>query len=122
MLRGDIMVITLIHIFAVFFMLLGIASLIKGVHYYLNSVSNSGRYIFVILDGDDADIKLRSAVEYFMLYEADAFEGIIAVDYGLSEELKTACRIVADESNAVEFYSKKGFLNFFGGECSEQGE
>ena len=119
MLRGDIMIITLIHIFAVFFMLLGLASLIKGFHYFLHSVGNSGRYILMMLKENDADMKLSSAIEYFNLYESDAFEGIIAVDFGLSDEIRTACKIVADESNVVEFYSKKGFLNYFGGECSE---
>lgn len=122
MLRGDIMAITLIHIISVFLMLIGVVTLIRGVHYYLHSVGNSGRYIFIMLQGGDADIKLSSAIECFSLYEADYFQGIIAVDCGLTDEIRTACIIAAEESNAVEFYSRNGFLNYFGGECSERGE
>ncbi len=95
---------------------IGLASLIQGINQRLNTYCSSGRYLLVLLNSSDADLRLKSTMELLRFSPLGTYCGIIAVDFGIDEEALTACKILQKESNAVEIYTAEEFSKRLRGE------
>lgn len=103
------MTLLVVHIVCGFFSLVGLASVLRGIAERLADVGDERRYLLVFLQGEDADLRLKSAVERLRSEPQCALGGVVAVDGGLREEVKRACHMVAEESGCAVIHPPEKF-------------
>ena len=113
------MVLIVLHLLCGILSLVGLTTVICGVSRRLADVADGGRYLLVILKGEDADLHLKAAVEGVGNGQLSVDGGVVAVDAGLDENARRACRLIADESGCVALYTVSEFQNWLGGVADE---
>lgn len=111
---------TVLHIIAGFLALVGLASVLHGLHVRMVTPCARGRYLFLVLDGNDAELRLKATAELFRCSPAGTYDGILAVDFGMCDEVRRACGILARESNAIEMYTAREFSERLRGKAVER--
>lgn len=113
------MLLVVIHIVFGVFALIGLASVLNGMYVKMSTYCASGRYLFVILKGNDADLRLKATEELMRCAPSGTYSGILAVDFGMTDQMKQACRIITSENNAIEMYTAHEFSKRMRGEKVE---
>ena len=108
------MVLTVIHILCGMLSLIGQTAVICGVSERMAAVADDERYLFVLLKGEDAGVRLHAAVEEVQSGRCRA-SGVIAVDAGLTEDMRRVCGKIAAEVGFVALYTTEEFQNWLGG-------
>lgn len=113
------MLLVILQIVAGILALIGLASVISGMLARVSTYCSSGRYLFVMLNGNDADLRLKATAELMRHAPSGTYSGILAVDFGMTDQMKQACRIIARENNAIELYTAQEFSKRMRGEKVE---
>ena len=113
------MVLTVLHILFGVLALIGLTSVICGVVRRRDDLPDDERYLLVILKGEDADHRLRAAASAVAQGRCRIRGGVIAIDAGMEEEAKRACRMIADDVGGVAVCSLKEFQSWLGGVAGE---
>lgn len=112
------MALIVIHILCGVLVLIGLTAVICGVTERVTAAPDDGRYLLVVLKGEDAGERLRAAVEEIRNGRCRV-GAVLAVDAGLTEEARRICRRIADGAGCVAVMTAVEFQNWLGGVAGE---
>lgn len=99
-----------LYILAVIFALLGLSETIHRVACYFLSADDFPPFFMIVpLQGENAELELRTALENIRQkrFGRRAFLGVVAVDVGLSAETNAVCQTLCAESGCISFCPKE---------------
>ena len=111
-----------IHILFGFLALVGLVCVWRGIADRLAAVEDEERYLLVLLHGQGAAVRLRAAVAFLQGCRDRPRGGIIAVDIGLTEEMKRACAILAREAGCVRLCTPQDVQEWLGDVSNGRGD
>ena len=112
------MALTVLHIVCGVLSLIGLTAVICGVTERVTAAPDDERYLLVILKGEDAGERLRAAAEEIR-YGRCRVGGVVAVDDGMTEDMRRICRRIADEIGCVVMGTAEEIRSWLGGVAGE---
>ncbi len=106
------------YIFVLFLSIIGLMETLRYITYLVLVPRNAKSGIMLLpLKNDDAEIRLRAAVEKVNLFGAGCYDRIVAVDCGMSEETLEICKDFISGIDMISLVDESGLKAYIGENC-----